>query len=189
MAMKSIKVTKDEAENIDLPSVDVSKDEAAIRKAAAAREKDRKEALKTLLSLKRAIAWPVNRWPLERKIADSKTRIHLPRTYLARNGVDTKLVREGTDLNVLVHQHYMEQVDLKTLDHGWVNFVTDEGVTARRHEYLGPDPRVAGYFFDIDGEVHIRWWDAFLQDQWMDGKKWDLDVKEGPDGKWVEKED
>jgi hypothetical protein len=58
-----------------------------------------------------------------------------------------------------------------------------------RHEYLGPDPQVAGYVFDIDGEIHIRWWDAFLQDQWIDGKKWEMEFMEGPEGKWIEKED
>ena len=58
-----------------------------------------------------------------------------------------------------------------------------------RHEFLGPDPRVAGYHFDIDGEIHIKWWDSFLQVQWMDKGKWSFDVEMNDDGQWVEKED
>lgn len=59
----------------------------------------------------------------------------------------------------------------------------------RRHEYLGPDPRVAGYRIDVEGDVHIKWWDAFLQDQWMDKQKWAFDVRMEDDGRWVEKDD
>lgn len=51
---------------------------------------------------------------------------------------------------------------------------------------MGPDPRVAGYFFDVDGEVHIRWWDGFLNDQWMDTQKWKIDVTKDAEGTWVE---
>ena len=58
-----------------------------------------------------------------------------------------------------------------------------------RHEYLGPDPRVAGYRIDVEGDVHIKWWDAFLQDQWMDKQKWAFDVRMEDDGRWVEIDD
>ena len=59
-----------------------------------------------------------------------------------------------------------------------------------RHEYLGPDPRVAGLYFDYDGEIHVKWWDGFLQVQWMDRGRWTFDViYDDEQGKWVEKED
>lgn len=58
-----------------------------------------------------------------------------------------------------------------------------------RHEFLGPDPRVAGYWLDDAGEVHICWFDGFLQEEWMDSGRWrGLEVEKGVDGKWVEKE-
>lgn len=57
-----------------------------------------------------------------------------------------------------------------------------------RHEYLGPDPRVAGYRFDVDGEVHVKWWDSFLQDLWMDRGKWQFALRDDG-GKWVEVDD
>lgn len=38
---------------------------------------------------------------------------------------------------------------------------------------------------DANGEIHVRWWDAFLKDQWMDGEKWTLGVTMDASGKWV----
>ena len=60
----------------------------------------------------------------------------------------------------------------------------------RRHEFLGPDPRVAGYEIEAGGNVYIRWWDEFLSDQWSGTQKWKLDVVwDEDDKKWVEKTD
>jgi len=47
---------------------------------------------------------------------------------------------------------------------------------------------VVGFYFDADGDAHIRWWDSFLQDQWMDKDKWKFEVVPDNDGKWVEKD-
>ncbi len=58
-----------------------------------------------------------------------------------------------------------------------------------RNEFLGPDPRVVGYFVDADGDYHIRWYDTFLQDQWMDNRKWKFDVRQDEHGHWVDADD
>ena len=55
-----------------------------------------------------------------------------------------------------------------------------------RHEFLGPDPRVAGYYVDTDGDYHIKWYDTFLGDQWMDDRKWKFDVRLDESGRWVD---
>ncbi|EGO03267.1 hypothetical protein SERLA73DRAFT_129538 [Serpula lacrymans var. lacrymans S7.3] len=115
--------------------------------------------------------------------------MHLPRTYLARGGVDVRGISEGMDLNQFVFEHYMELKEGKADGVKAVNYVHADDVVSRRHEYLGPDPRIAGYFFDNYGEVHIRWWDGFLKDQWMDQQKWKLSVKVDGSGQWVVKED
>ncbi|KAI6142734.1 hypothetical protein BKA82DRAFT_1000184 [Pisolithus tinctorius] len=145
-------------------------------------------AAKSMSGLVRAFAWPIHRTPTERRICEYGTKIHLPRTYLATKGEDVRHVRRGTDINQFVHAHYMES---PAGEEGkkWTNFVHADEVVARRHEYLGPDPRVAGYFFDKTGEIHIRWWDSFLKDQWMDRDKWMLGVAMDPSGKWVVKEE
>ena len=58
-----------------------------------------------------------------------------------------------------------------------------------RHEYLGPDPRVVGYWTDGAGELHVKWWDAFLNDHWMEGEKWKFDVRRDERGEWIEVDD
>ena len=60
---------------------------------------------------------------------------------------------------------------------------------ASRHEFLGPDPRVVGYYVDADGDYHIRWFDTFLQDQWIDNRKWKFDVRQDENGHWVDADD
>ncbi|KAF9802233.1 hypothetical protein IEO21_09921 [Rhodonia placenta] len=157
-------------------------------KSKPANEKARKDALKSITATRRASAWQIHRWPLDKRVLLSRTRVHLPRTYLGRDGEDVRVVREGQDLNQFVHRHYFEELD-EARKSEWINFVTPDGVVSRRHEYLGPDPRVAGYHLDVDGEVHIKWWDGFLQDQWMDRQKWRFEVKVDDEGKWAEIDD
>ncbi|KAI0746633.1 hypothetical protein C8Q80DRAFT_1104905 [Daedaleopsis nitida] len=155
-------------------------------------QKERDKALKTLSEHRRATAWPVGRRPLERRVVWARTRVHLPRTYLAREGSDVRTVQPGTEVNALVHRHYFEAVgrDGRRIEEGaWPNYVAAERIIARRHEYLGPDPRVAGYFVDAAGEYHVKWYDAFLGDQWMDNRKWTFDLRLDARGRWVAADD
>ncbi|KIJ42349.1 hypothetical protein M422DRAFT_254421, partial [Sphaerobolus stellatus SS14] len=88
------------------------------------------------------------------------------------------------DLNRLVYNWYYEEFeDDKARG---VNFVTTDDVKPRRHEYLGPDPRVAGYEIGNDGNIHIRWWDAFLENQWVGKENWKIEMTLHDDGQWVE---
>ena len=41
----------------------------------------------------------------------------------------------------------------------------------------------------MDDEIHIKWWDSFLQDLWMGDRKWAFDVRQAENGKWVEMDD
>jgi len=52
---------------------------------------------------------------------------------------------------------------------------------------MGPDPRVVGYAYDSDGEIHIKWWDKFLQEQWMDSRKWKFELEQDGEGRWIAK--
>ncbi|KAF9240401.1 hypothetical protein BU15DRAFT_87636 [Melanogaster broomeanus] len=144
-------------------------------------DKERRDAVKKLTDTTRAMAWSVYRWPIQRRTCEYDTKIHLPRTYLSTKGEDVRPVRKGMDVNQLVHRHYMDIFDVEK-NPGWVNYVHTDNVGSRRHEYIGPDPRVAGYFLRL-------WWDAFLKEQWLDKDKWTLDATIGVTGKWVVKED
>ncbi|RDX46610.1 hypothetical protein OH76DRAFT_1406688 [Lentinus brumalis] len=172
-------------------------------------EQARNGALKTLAEHRRAIAWPIGKWPVEKRVVYTRARVYLPRTYLARYGSDVRAVYPGTDLNQFIHRHYCEEVgkDGRRIEEGkdekvapeakekekdrtpWPNYVAAEGILARRNEFLGPDPRVVGYFVDADGDYHIRWYDTFLQDQWMDNRKWKFDVRQDEHGHWVDADD
>ena len=73
-------------------------------------KKERDAALKALSEHRRATAWAVGRWPVEKHVVHTRTRVHLPRTYLARQGSDVRAVWPGADINQLVHRHYCEEV-------------------------------------------------------------------------------
>ncbi|EJF56745.1 hypothetical protein BD309DRAFT_873730 [Dichomitus squalens] len=150
--------------------------------------KAKQAALKAHAEYRRAQAWAIARWPLEKRVVPRRARVHLPRTYLARHGSDVRVVHAGADLNQFVHGHYCEEVDAargaRKLAAG-----DAEGVLARRHEYLGPDPRVVGYWVDAEGDYHVKFYDTFLGDQWMDDRKWKFDVRMDEDGKWVDVDD
>ncbi|KAI0077609.1 hypothetical protein K474DRAFT_1071249 [Panus rudis PR-1116 ss-1] len=154
----------------------------------AASAKDKAAALKSISEFRRATAWQLHRWPLNKHVVEDRVKVHLPRSYLAKDGEDIKTIWAGEDLNQFVHKHYAEAVDIKELPATMANFVTDDRVRAHRHEYLGPDPRVVGYVTDVYGEIHIKWWDSFLQDQWMDKQKWKFQVELNAEGQWVEKD-
>lgn len=116
-------------------------------------DKERRAALKALSEHRRAQAWAIARWPLEKRVVHERTRVHLPRTYLARHGSDVRAVYPGTDLNQFVHRHYFERVARSDKDkdkaaleaegngkaekvvvmiEGCPNYVGAEGILARR---------------------------------------------------------
>lgn len=108
-------------------------------KRPAVNEKARKDALKTITAVRRVSAWQIHRWPYEKRVVNERTRVHLPRTYLAKDGVDVRVVRPGQDLNQFVHRYYWEAIgkerpDAKGEQEGkeWVNFVTPDAVLQRR---------------------------------------------------------
>lgn len=93
--------------------------------------KAKKSSLQSITDVRRASAWQVHRWPFDKHVTWERAKIYLPRSYLARDGVDIRVVHQGSDLNQLVYQHYLEQVDLKT--NTWVNFVHTDNVVAQRY--------------------------------------------------------
>ncbi|KAF8590765.1 hypothetical protein K439DRAFT_1328678 [Ramaria rubella] len=155
------------------------------------RQKSRKDAIKKLTEIRRAFAWPLHRVPLEKRLAatyvgNRKAKLILPRSYRCGEGEDTKFVRSDEDLNMIVHHWYEERVENTESKTRGVNFVTKDGIISKKHEYLGPDPRVAGYEVGNDGNIRIRWWDGFLEDQWVGKEKWKVDVVCNDNGEWVE---
>lgn len=114
--------------------------------------KTRADALKEISGVRRVTAWSIHRWPLEKRVVQARTRVHLPRTYRARHGADVRTVFPGTDLNQFVHGHYMEVMGAEREGAGvrkagakgreserekrareeWPNYVAGEAVLAKR---------------------------------------------------------
>ena len=96
---------------------------------------ERSKALKAISDHRKATAWEIHRWPIDKKLVQERTKIHLPRSYLATAGEDVKTVWPGQDLNQVVHQHYFQNLDGKdeTLPQEYSNFVTPDAVTVRRY--------------------------------------------------------
>ncbi|KAK0488182.1 hypothetical protein EDD18DRAFT_1191477 [Armillaria luteobubalina] len=130
----------------------------------------KKESVQNFTDQRRAKAWEVHRWPLVKMMASKRIRIHLPASYMAKDGETTRIVYPGSDINQLVYIHYLESWEGGGVA---VNFVHADGI-------------VAGYWFDDAGEIHVKWWDGFSKDQWMGNDKWSVEVAWNGE-RWEEK--
>lgn len=158
--------------------------------------KDKGTASKDRMEEKIWHAWAITKFPMTKFIMPGSTKrtLSLPRAYRAKAkadkgpGVDSEhiVVWPGEDLNKVVWKWYNERVgdDEEEVYAGRQNYV-GRGIIARRHEYLGPSPHVAGYSFFDANEVRIQWWDTFLQDRWVQKDAWKVDM-ELAGSKWRE---
>ncbi|ETW81197.1 hypothetical protein HETIRDRAFT_169954 [Heterobasidion irregulare TC 32-1] len=152
-------------------SADV-KDRQAYERELAIERKVLKERLDELST---AFAWVIDKPPLERYPAPFSGTLHLPTNLHQSTGHATKLKFSlGDDLNMLIFEFYDAKVPS---DYKGTNFVSVEALSPRRHEYLGPAPKVVGFqFFEATGEAHIEWWDAYLKEKWVDAGFWRNEV-------------
>lgn len=118
------------------PKIEKVEPEAAFVDPPKPSEHERAAAAKSMTGFVRAFAWPVHRWPAEKRICEYGTKIHLPRTYLATRGEDVMYVRRGTDINQVVHAYYIEPV-CGDGSEKWTNFVHADEVLMRRCAVLG----------------------------------------------------
>lgn len=93
---------------------------------------DKGTALKSITAFRRATAWQIHRWPLIKQTIEYKARVHLPKSYLAKDGEDVRIIWPGQDLHQFVHKHYIDPVDRTALTEGVANFVTDDDVSSRK---------------------------------------------------------
>ena len=98
------------------------------------------KATKEIGDHRKAIAWQIHRWPLEKRIVQEKTKLHLPRSYLAKAGEELKTLWPGEDLNQAVHNYYMEHLvgdeEEKLKAKKCANFVAEDSITMRRYLYI-----------------------------------------------------
>jgi len=164
----------------------------------AAKEKYMKEkatAAKERIEEKIWRAWAITKYPPNKfAMPGYKERtLSLPRSYRAKGMADKTgmgsmhvVVKPGDDLNKIVWKWYNGRIEEDEVDMylGMQNYVGRD-IIARRHEYLGPSPHVAGFSFFAANEVRIQWWDSFLQDRWIQKDAWNVDM-ELAGSKWRE---
>jgi len=79
---------------------------------------------------RRRTAWQIHRFPVERHATRRQLRVHLPRSYLAKDGIDVRVVNAGTDLNFFLYRHYECTADQH--DTYKVNFVSSDNIQGKK---------------------------------------------------------
>ncbi|KAF8965247.1 hypothetical protein BDZ97DRAFT_797886 [Flammula alnicola] len=152
-------------------------DELDANEKKTALEAQRTELFQSTQLTLRSMAWPLWRYPLSAYPAPRSGTLELPRNYLSPSGCDRLKFREGDNLNSLTYQYYDEVVD--PVSYPGNNFVTDSAIQPKRHEYLGPSPKVAGYRF-TQGIAEVAFWDDHLKTTWIGKRRWDVELEFDP---------
>ncbi|PPQ85558.1 hypothetical protein CVT25_006728 [Psilocybe cyanescens] len=137
------------------------------------------ELLKTTLHTMISSAWTVERYPLSVSSAPSSGVLELPRNYLSTSGCDRIKFGEGANLAVLTYQYYDENVDSKS--YSGTNYLAADGaIHPKRHEYLGPSPKIAGFRLSPQGVVETLFWDHHLETRWAGKRPWEVELEFDP---------
>ncbi|KAH6897962.1 hypothetical protein BKA70DRAFT_1198620 [Coprinopsis sp. MPI-PUGE-AT-0042] len=117
-------------------------------------------------------SWSVENHPPAEWPAPFSGTLLLPNDHLAKNGFSKVRFETGDNLNYIVHNFYQEKVPN---DYPGLNFVARPGICNKRHEYLGPSPRVAGYQLDkITKTGQVEWYDGSLKQMWVGNGRWTI---------------
>ena len=103
------------------------------------------KARKALWDFRKATAWPVYRWPIEKRVVEEKTVLHLPRNYMALAGEDVVTLWPGMDVNQAIHRHYMGQAKEEMKEEGEDGRESKRRRTAVKGELGGPVQFGANY--------------------------------------------
>ncbi|THH31287.1 hypothetical protein EUX98_g2901 [Antrodiella citrinella] len=78
--------------------------------------------------------------------------------------------QEGDDLNHIVFEFYNELAPAGYLG---PNYVNQDALAPKRHEYLGPAPHVVDYEFSGNSrDCYVEWWDSYLNEKWVGNRHW-----------------
>ncbi|KAF8184715.1 hypothetical protein BJ912DRAFT_905488 [Pholiota molesta] len=135
----------------------------------------RGEMLKSTQVALKSGAWALNRYPLTAYHALKPGVLELPRHYLSVFGCDKVKFRAGDNLHLLVYRHYDDLI-VDPESYQGSNFVADVVIQPKRHEYLGPSPKVAGFRFTED-MAEIGFFDDYLLTTWIGKGNWDIELE------------
>ncbi|KAJ3894375.1 hypothetical protein GG344DRAFT_74168 [Lentinula edodes] len=146
------------------------------RKPASAADKD---ALKNELWNRMTLqTTPLEKFPMQQAIAPCKGVMICPGTIRSSGHSRipiTKLPFEkGQDLFITAYYHYSKLASED--DRTAKNYVSNDGISPRRHEYLGPEPRMSGFYLE-GNEVQILFYDSNLKLPWTAHGTWSLGME------------
>ncbi|KAF9567144.1 hypothetical protein CPC08DRAFT_814348 [Agrocybe pediades] len=123
----------------------------------------------------RLTAWSLGHQPLHVYAAPYSGFLELPRDHMAASGCDRIKFEPGTNLNAITFNYYNEAVDSRSYCRSQ-NYVSDGSIHPKRHEYLGPSPKVGGYRFAY-GTAQVLFWDDYLDSRWVGKRKWNIELE------------
>jgi len=119
-------------------------------------------------------AWPLEKFPIGSRVAPNSGTLLLPRDYRGKSGFDTMKFYRGQNLNRIVYEYY--SATLEKAPSATANYVSQDGLSPRRHEFMGPSPHVADLRWS-GSQVEIEWWDPYEQSMWIGTGKWSVDIE------------
>lgn len=123
---------------------------------------------------KNTLAWQIQKHPPNTYLASASGVLHLPLNLREIHGTAQIKFEEGDNLNHLVYKFFDGQAPSS---HPGPNYVTQDSLSPKRHEYLGPAPHVVDYQFSGNGrDCYIEWWDSYLNEKWVGNQHWANEV-------------
>ncbi|KAJ3841166.1 hypothetical protein F5878DRAFT_610990 [Lentinula raphanica] len=123
-------------------------------------------------------AAPLEKYPLHQAIAPCDGVLICPQILRSvgtiRGALPTVKIpfRQGQDLYTKAYYHYSQPPsDQERKD--FENYVSSDGISPRRHEYLGPAPRLSGFYLQ-GNEAQILVFDTSLNLAWSANGTWSL---------------
>ncbi|KAJ3717859.1 hypothetical protein C8R42DRAFT_676842 [Lentinula raphanica] len=123
-------------------------------------------------------ASPLEKYPLHQAIAPCDGFLLCPQIFRPPGTIRSTLptasipFRKGQDLYAKAYYHYSQPPsDQEKRD--FANYVSSDGISPRRHEYIGPAPRLSGFYLQ-GNEAHILFYDSSLNLAWSASGTWSL---------------
>ncbi|KAF5330695.1 hypothetical protein D9619_006043 [Psilocybe cf. subviscida] len=117
-------------------------------------------------------ACPLEKFPLQACGATSDGLLICPKSLreTKTSSPDKLRFRKGDNLFILAYNHYSQSLSGPAPGQ---NYISDDGISAKRHEYLGPSPCIAG-FLQRENTVEILFWDSYIRLAWIHEHTWDI---------------
>ncbi|KJA29181.1 hypothetical protein HYPSUDRAFT_32557 [Hypholoma sublateritium FD-334 SS-4] len=91
-----------------------------------------------------------------------------------RSSITKLRFKKGQNLYSVAYNYYSE--GLSEPPPG-PNYISNDGIRSKRHEYLGPAPCVAGFLLTENDTEILLFWDAYLKVAWAHQNTWRIEAE------------